>query len=447
MATNKIFTFKHGIHPETHKERTSEKSIERMPFSEQYLLPLSQHIGKPSKPIVQKKQKVRRGEMIAEPDGFVSVALHSPVDGVIEDIGLYLGPQGTEQPAIKIKTDLYSSQQFLIGKPIKLDDLNLASFTDHLQKAGIVGLGGAAFPAHVKFSIPKDKKCEIFMLNGCECEPYLTSDDRIMTEEAEKVLDGMMIVNQFLGAKRMVIAVEDNKIDAIIALEEAARINNWPIEVLALQTKYPQGAEKMMISAILDQEVPSGKLPIDLGVMVSNVGTSVAISEYFRSGMPLIERIMTITGEALNNPSNLRINIGASLTEVLDYCGADLPNISHLILGGPMMGAVQKSLENPVVKGTSGVLVKSAEHVPINDQYNCIRCGRCVDACPLFLNPAILGIMAKKGLWDEMEEHHIMDCFECGSCSYICPSGIPLVQSFRVAKGFIREKKINEKKV
>ena len=436
----KALTFKHGIHPAENKDFTKDKPIERIPFSDTYLLPLSQHIGKPSKPIVRKGQIVKRGERIAEPDGFVSVALHSPVDGVIEDIGLYPGPRGVEQLAIKIKTDKYSSQQFIIGGPVNVDELTEKEFISHVQGAGIVGLGGAAFPAHVKFAVPEGKKVEYVMLNGCECEPYLTSDDRIMIEEPEKVLDGLMILNKFLKAPRMIIAVENNKQEAIKALQNKTKELSYPIEVLALQTKYPQGAEKMMITAILGKEVPTGKLPLDLGVMVSNVGTSVALSDYFRRGMPLIERVMTITGEAISKPANIKAHIGTSLTEVLQYCGGKPEDISHLILGGPMMGAVQKDLNNPVIKGTSGVLVKAVEHVPINEQYNCIRCGKCVDACPLYLNPAMMGIMAKKGLWSEMKDLHVMDCFECGSCSYVCPSGIPLVQSFRVAKGFIREK-------
>ncbi len=434
-------TFKHGIHPDDHKYLTKDREIERIPFSKNYLLPLQQHIGKPSIPVVKKGEYVKRGQLIAKADGFVSVALHAPVDGTIEKIERFKGPKGVEQEAISITTDLYSSQHIQTTPPPAYSELTFAEFIEHIQNAGIVGLGGAAFPSHVKFSIPKDKKCTVFMLNGCECEPYLTSDHRLMLEYAEETLEGMMILNHFLQAEQLYVAVEDNKPESIQKLIEVKNQKGYPIQIVPLKTKYPQGAEKMMITAILGQELPSGKLPIDLGVIVSNVGTSVAISQYFRSGTPLIERIVTITGESLIKPSNLLIPIGTPLREVIQYCGGEESQISHLILGGPMMGNVQKSLEVPVIKGTSGVLVKGVENVLDFQQYNCIRCGKCVEACPMFLNPAQLGTLGKKGFWEEMEEEHLFDCFECGSCSYVCPSGIPLVQTFRMAKEHLRRVK------
>lgn len=383
--------------------------------------------------------------MIAEPGGFVSVALHAPVDGTVTDIGLYPGQNGQENLSVRIKTDHFSSQQF---EPVKVPDyrqMDLPEFIRHVQNSGLVGLGGAAFPAHVKFSIPEGKRCRYLMVNGCECEPFLTSDDRLMVEYGEDLVNGMMILNHFLGAEKIYIAVEQNKPEALANLRKIVKEGDLPMEVVALKTKYPQGAEKMMIKAILGLEVPSGKLPVDIDVLVSNVGSITALSQYFSTGMPLIERVITVSGSAINRPANVMVPLGTSIRELIDWCGGIKDGVTRVLFGGPMMGMVQKSINTPVVKGTSGILVLSDREVRDLNQYNCIRCGRCIDACPLYLNPCLLGLQAKKGLWEEMEENNIMDCFECASCSYVCPSSIPLVQSFRVAKGFLREKKTRDK--
>lgn len=443
IQNNKLLTFVNGIHPKDYKELSNNCKIQRMPFVEEYTLPLGQHIGAPSKSIVQKGQYVKRGELIAESVGFVSVSLHSPVDGIVSDIGIFDTPKGDVLPGIKIKTDRFSTQQFH-QKAVDFESLDVNGFIKSIQNAGIVGLGGAAFPSHVKFAIPEGKNCKYLMLNGCECEPFLTADDRTMVEYPKQIIDGLLIVNHFLKAEKIYIAIESNKPKAIEVLSKYAEESNSNIEVVTLKVKYPQGAEKMMISAILGNEVPSGKLPIDLGVIVANVGTIKAISEYFRTGMPLIERIVTITGTSINNPTNVLVPIGTPMDEILEFCGGIKDNTARILLGGPMMGAVQKNLNVPVVKGTSGLLVLSSNEVKDFDQYNCIKCGKCLDACPLFLNPSRMGLLAKKGLWDEMLDFHVMDCFECGSCSYVCPSGIPLVQSFRVAKGILREKSIRD---
>ncbi len=440
----KTYTFNHGVHPEEFKELSDHCAIQRMPFVEEYTLPLGQHIGAPSKPLVKKGDTVKRGQIVAEASGFVSVALHSPVDGQVSDIGIFPNPNGQVVPCIKIKTDPYSPQKF-VDNPIDLDSLDTKSFIAEVQKAGIVGLGGAAFPSHVKFAIPEGKECKVIMLNGCECEPFLTADHRVMVEHAEEIIDGILILNKFLGAEKAYIGIEVNKPDAIANLDRLAKASEFPIEVVALDVKYPQGAEKMMITAIMGGEVPQGKLPIDLGVLVANVGTIKAISEYFRTGKPLIERVVTVTGTAVKNPSNILVPIGTPMNEVIELCGGITDDAARYLLGGPMMGAVQKSLETPVVKGTSGILILSNNEVKDIEEYNCVRCGKCVDACPMFLNPSMMGLLAKKGLWEEMMEYNVMDCFECASCSFACPSGIPLVQSFRVAKGFLREKQAKEK--
>ncbi|RLD22620.1 MAG: electron transport complex subunit RsxC [Bacteroidetes bacterium] len=444
LHNGKIYTFNHGVHPDDFKELSDHCEVQRMPFVEEYTIPLGQHIGAPSKAIVKKGDKVRRGQKIAEANGYVSVALHSPVDGVISEIGIFDNPNGQVLPGIKIKTDPYSTQK-IEKSPIDLDSLDTDGFISAIQDAGIVGLGGAAFPSHVKFAIPEDKECKYIMLNGCECEPFLTADHRVMVEHPEEIIDGILILNKYIKAEKAFIGIEANKPDAIEVLTKAAATSDFPIEVISLKVKYPQGAEKMLITAILGKEVPQGKLPLDLGVLVANVGTIKAISDYFRKGQPLIERIVTVTGTAIKNPANVLVPIGTPMQDVIDLCGGVTDDAARILLGGPMMGAVQKSLDVPVVKGTSGLLVLSNNEVKDFEEYSCIRCGKCVDACPLYLNPSMLGLLAKKGLWEEMLDYNVLDCFECASCSYICPSGIPLVQSFRVAKGFLREKEARSK--
>lgn len=441
---NGIASFRHGVHPEEFKSFTDTKPIERMPFVEEYVLPLGQHIGAPSVPLVKKGQYVKRGEKIATPGGFVSVALHSPVDGTVKGIELAETLTGKMVESIRIETDPYSSQLLTPSEPGDFEKMSLDEFISSVQESGLVGLGGAAFPAHVKFKIPEGKTCRYIMLNGCECEPFLTSDHRTMAEHPEAVVDGIRILNYHIKAEKAFIGIEDNKPDAIKILKEKAAASDFPIEVVPLKVKYPQGAEKMLITAILDKEVPSGKLPLDVEVLVSNVSSIAALSDWFRQGKPLIERVVTVTGPAIKRPANVLVPIGTSMREVVRHCGGVNSQELRMLLGGPMMGMVQRSLDIPVVKGTSGMLMLTGEEVGMMDEYSCIRCGRCVDACPMFLNPSTLGMLAKKGLWEEMEENYVMDCFECGSCSFVCPSNIPLVQSFRVAKGILRERQAKE---
>lgn len=438
-------SFRNGVHPREYKDLSDHCAIERMPFIEEYTLPLSQHIGAPSKAIVQKGQKVRKGQMIAEPVGFVSVGLHSPVDGTITAIDLFEHPNGQLLPAVRIKPDPFSTQKNSDEVPIPLDGLNTEDFISAVQMAGIVGLGGAAFPAHVKLKIPEGKNCRYLVVNGCECEPFLTADHRLMVEHPSEVIDGIRIMQHFLDVEKIFIGIETNKMDAIKVLREEAGKSELPIEVVPLKVKYPQGAEKMLITAILEKEIPSGKLPLDLETLTYNVGTVVAISNYFRKSEPLTDRIVTVTGTAIKRPANVRVPIGTPMRAVVELCGGITHDAARILLGGPMMGIVQKSLDAPVIKGTSGILVLTENEVRDIDQFSCIRCGRCLEACPLFLNPSLLGSLAKKGLWEEMAENNVMDCFECASCSYVCPSGIPLVQSFRVGKAMIRE--LNSKEV
>jgi len=438
-------TFRHGVHPEEYKQLTDSCRVERMPFVDEYILPLSQHLGAPNIPLVQKGSKVKRGQKIAAANGFVSVALHSPVDGTVSGIALTEHPNGQMMQSIIIKADPFSTQQLTPTFPKPYEDMDVKEFIAAVQEAGIVGLGGAAFPAHVKFSIPEGKTCRYIMINGCECEPFLTSDHRTMVEYPDEVIDGIRILMHFIKAEKTFIGIETNKPEAINILHERSVASGLPVEVVPLKVKYPQGAEKMLITAILDKEVPTGKLPLDVETLVTNVSSVAAISQLFRKGQPLIERIVTVTGTAVKRPSNVLVPFGTPMRNVVELCGGITSDAARILLGGPMMGMVQKSLDIPVVKGTSGILILTAEEVRDLSQYNCIRCSRCVEACPMFLNPSLLGLLAKNGLWEEMEENHVMDCFECGCCSYVCPSAIPLVQSFRVGKGIIRERIVREK--
>lgn len=437
-------TFKRGSHPEHHKELTEQLPIERMPFVEEYTLPLSQHIGAPSLPVVQKGQRVKRGEMIAKPGGFVSTALHSPVTGTVTALELSEHPNGETLPAIKIKADPFATQCFEQQESINYREIDTKDFVPLVQSAGIVGLGGAAFPSHVKFFIPDGKRCQFLMINGCECEPYLTSDHRVMVEQAPQLIQGIFILAGFLGTKKTYIGIEANKPDAIEMLSELARQQDIPIEVVPLQVKYPQGAEKMLITAVLKKEVPSGKLPLDVETVVSNVGTVVALANYFTKSEPLVERVITVTGSGIKRPANLLVPIGTPIQDIIKVCGGLSEKTTRVLLGGPMMGVAQKSLNVPVLKGTSGLLALTNEEVQEVQLYKCIRCGRCLQACPIFLNPSQLGLLARKRLYEEMQEMNLMDCMECACCSFVCPSGIPLVQSFRVAKAILREKEAKQ---
>jgi len=434
-------TFRHGIHPEEFKNLTAHLSVERMPFVDEYTVPLSQHTGAPSIPIVRKGQYVKRGEMVAKPGGFVSVAQHAPVSGTVTSIELADHPNGFLVESIKIKADPFSTQTVPQNEPLAWNRMDFKEFITEVQKAGLVGLGGASFPAHVKFSIPDGKKCRYIIANGCECEPFLTSDHRIMLEYASELVQGLTILRHFLPAEKVFIGIEDNKSDAVDVLKSEIKKQNCDFEIIPLKVKYPQGAEKMLIKAVLKKEVPSGKLPIDVESLVSNVGTLVALSQYFMNSVPLIERVVTVTGTALRRPANLMVPVGTPIRDVIEWCGGVTDEAIRILLGGPMMGIAQKTLDTPVTKGISGILVLTENEVQDLTTYKCIRCGRCVEVCPMFLNPSLMGLFARKEMYDDLEQMHVLDCFECASCSFVCPSGIPLVQSFRVAKGIIRERK------
>jgi electron transport complex protein RnfC len=302
-----------------------------------------------------------------------------------------------------------------------------------VKDAGVVGLGGAAFPTHVKLTPPEGAELDTLILNGCECEPYLTSDHRTMAEYPDRVLLGTRIMMMCLGVRRAMIGIEKNKPDAIEALT-AALPSDLDITVHPLTVKYPQGAEKMLIDALLKREVPSGKLPLDAGVVVQNVGSIAAIAEVFETGLPLVERIVTVTGKGIRRPSNLIVPVGTKLRDLIAMCDGLKEDAFEIVFGGPMMGASQANLDVPLLKGTSGVVVLSEEECRRAETHACIRCGHCLDACPIFLNPQHLGALARAGRYEEMNDYHLADCMLCGCCSYTCPSNIPLSQLFQMAK-------------
>lgn len=431
-------TFRHGVHPEERKGATRALPIRRVPFVGEYILPLSQHTGAPSMPLVAPGQRVQRGEMIAAPDGFVSAALHTPVTGTVSGIELRPHPDGMPQPAIIIRTDPYASQQDHFVCPPPLSELTPDQAVDVLKNAGIVGLGGAAFPAHVKVRLPEGKSADTVILNGSECEPYLTCDHRVMVERAEAVVEGLRIKMRITGAEHGLIGVEDNKPDAIERLREVTEAMP-DIDVVALAVKYPQGAKQLMIDTLLHRRVRRGGRSVDLGVVIHNVATAAAVADYFATGRPLIERVVTVAGRGIRRPGNYLVPIGTPVRDVVEFCGGLDESTSRVVTGGPMMGMPQKTLDVPVIKGTPGILALPAQDVSTVEEQPCIRCGRCVDACAMFLNPSHLVVAARAGDVERLKALQLGDCFECGSCAYSCPSGIPLLQLLRMGKQIVRK--------
>ncbi len=435
-------TFPHGVHPRECKESTEAKATRRLPFADEMRIPLSQHLGAPAKPIVREGQEVVRGEPIAEPGGFVSVPMHAPATGVVERIALAPDHRGGMSPSIFLRLYPSASQEILYGAPQDIDGLSPKELVSAVQATGVVGLGGAAFPTHVKLAVPEGKHVDTVIANGCECEPYLTTDHRVMLEQPGHIMDGLRIVMRAVGAERAIIGVEENKLDAVEKLRESVPAG-LPVTVEPLRVKYPQGAEKMLAKALLGREIPSGGLPADAGVAVFNVATLAQVGDLLPKHQGLIERVVTLTGPGLARPGNYLIALGTPLRFALEQAGFD-GHVSQVILGGPMMGATAASLDLPLTKGITGIVVMRPEDVlPPKKIYPCIKCGACLEACPMRLNPSRLGVLARKGMFQEMDERfHLRDCFECGCCSYVCPANIPLVQHFRIAKAQNRKRSV-----
>ena len=434
-------TFRHGVHPPDHKALTAGLPIRRLDFPEEIVLPLRQHTGKPARPVVREGDRVERGDTIAEADGHMSVPVHASAAGRVTAIGLWPNPDGTHATAVRIAVERYSPQALRPRIIPEWQGLSREKLIAAVKDAGVVGLGGAAFPAHVKLAPPPEFPIDTLVVNGCECEPYLTTDHRTMVEYPERVQLGIRIMLKCLGAKRAVVGIERNKPDAAAAIRATLPVD-LDVSVLELRVKYPQGAEKMLIKAVLGREVPSGRLPMNVGVVVQNVASLATIAEVFETGLPLIERIVTVTGRGIREPANLIVPVGTKLRDLLDACGGLTPDAREILFGGPMMGIAQADLDVPITKGITGVIVLAEEECKTQASWACVHCGHCLDACPVFLNPQSLGALARAGRYEEMEANHLVDCMVCGSCSYVCPSNIPLSQLFVAAKAQVRRLKV-----
>jgi len=438
-------TFAHGIHPPEHKESTSSLPIRRLPFSPELIVPLSQHAGAPAVPCVNEGQEVVRGEPIAKAGGFVSVPMHAPATGVVAGIERRLGAKGDAVRSIVIRTYMGASQEVLYGATQNVDAMTPKELIQAVQDTGVVGLGGDAFPTHVKLAVAEGRRIDTVIVNGCECEPYLTTDHRVMVEYADEIHAGVKIVQKAVGAARTIIATEDNKLDAAKALKSAARIAPTT-SIAVLKTHYPQGAEKMLAKVVLGREVPSGGVPADVGVAVFNVATLAQLGELLPKRQGLIERVVTITGPGVAHPGNYLMALGTPLSFALKHAGLR-PDATEVIFGGPMRGPAVADPDVPITKSIAGILVLTEAETSKRPTkvYPCIACGRCVEACPIHLNPSRLGLLARSGLYETMESgFHLDDCFECGCCTYVCPSHIPLVQMFRIGKQMNRQRKASQ---
>ncbi len=423
-----------GIHP--HDNKISKASmIEPMPLQGKVVIPMSQHIGAPAIAVVAKGDKVKVGDIIGKSAGFVSSNIHSSVSGTVTAVDAQLDGANIRKMAVTIavEDDVWNEEIDRSADVVYECNLSPKDIVAKISQAGIVGMGGATFPTHVKLSIPDGKRAECIIINGVECEPYLTADHRVMLERAEEMLIGVDILCKAVGVNKAYIGIENNKPDAIAHLNS---VNKFPhISIVPLKVQYPQGGEKQLIDAVIGRAVPSGALPIEVGAVVQNVGTALAVYEAVQKNKPLLERVVTVTGKSVENPKNLLVRIGTSVESILDYCGYDKEATSKVIGGGPMMGRAMCNIAAPVTKGSSGILLMEEALAKRDESSSCIRCGKCVDVCPMGLEPFLISVMSKKGMFDELVEHLPNDCIECGSCSYTCPASIPLLDYIRVGKG------------
>ena len=426
-------SFRGGIHPPYHKERTKNVPAGVGEEPKSVAIPMSLHIGAPCKPTVKRGDYVYLGQKIGEAQGFVSAPIHSSVSGTVKSVGEMPHPNGDNVMSVVIESDGQNSVDPSIKPYESYTSYSPKEIIDIIREAGIVGLGGATFPTHVKLSVPPDKNVDCVILNGAECEPYLTADDHLMQMRPDKVVTGLKIAMRAVGVDKGYIGIEDNKPEAIEKIQAAIGTDD-NIELVSLATKYPQGAEKQLITAITGREVPSGGLPADAGVVAMNVGTAAQIATTFETGMPLYQRFLTCTGDAVKNPRTLEVKIGVKLQEVIDQCGGFVEEPGKVIMGGPMMGVSQFSTDVSVMKGTSGILCLTKAAAYISEPSVCIRCGRCVSACPIHLEPLYLASFAEHGRFDKCDDYHILDCIECGSCAFSCPAKRTLVSSIRMGK-------------
>jgi Na+-translocating ferredoxin:NAD+ oxidoreductase subunit C len=436
-------TFPHGVHPPDRKELAENVAIEVLPYPKKVVLPLQQHIGAPCAPLVKPKQEVVMGERVAKGEGFVTSSVHSPVCGVVKKAEMTTLSNGRHLEAVVISTEgeqlsgraLWDA---LYGGDWPLDaiaSMKPEDISTTIRTSGIVGLGGAAFPTHVKFTPNEKKPIHTLVVNGCECEPYLTTDYRLMVEAPMAIIAGALLKARAVNAKQIFIGIEDNTPEAISVMKEAAK--GTGVRIVAVKTKYPQGSEKQLIKAALDLAVPLGGLPGDVGVAVSNVATAAAVAMAVLRNRPLTHRVLSVTGGGIVSPKNLLVPLGTAMGEVLDYCGGLRPDAARIVAGGPMMGFAFTDPATPITKGTSGITVLTHEELSDGKSTTCVRCGRCVDVCPMNLVPTKLAAASRFKNLDLARRYNITACFECGSCVFICPAGLPLVQNIRTGKALL----------
>lgn len=423
-----------GVHPEENK-LSADKAIETLPLPGKVYVPVSQSLGAPSKVVVEKGAIVKTGQLIAKGESFISANVHSPVSGKVAKIDEVIDASGYKRQAVFIDVEGDEWDESIDRSPEIIREISAGRDTivRKINEMGVVGLGGATFPSHVKLMVPDGKKAEYLLINGVECEPYLTSDHRLMLERGEEMLIGIQILKKALGVNKAFIGIENNKPDAISHLKTLC-IKFEGIEVVPLKVKYPQGGEKQLIKAVVNREVPSGKLPIEVGCVVNNVGTAFAVYEAIQKNKPLIERVVTVTGKSVSKPANFMVRIGTPVSALIDQAGGLPDDTGKVISGGPMMGKALTSLDAPVVKGTSGILIMPENESRRAPQVNCIRCGRCITVCPMGLEPVLLAQLSENQLFERTEKERIMDCIECGSCHYTCPAGRPLLDYLRLGK-------------
>jgi electron transport complex protein RnfC len=423
-----------GIHPPENK-LTANESIRYLPIPESVTIPVSQHIGAPATVIVNKGDYVKTGQVIATNEGFVSSNIHSSVSGKVNKIGTIIDTTGYKQTAVFIDVEGDEWIGTIDRSDEIITEINLSpeEITKRCLESGVVGLGGATFPSHVKLSVPAGKKCNLLIINGVECEPYLTSDHRLMLERGEEILIGVTILMKALRVEKAMVGIENNKTDAIDHLTKLAT-GFKEITVHALKVKYPQGAEKQLIKALINKEVPSGHLPIDVGTVVHNVGTAFAVYEAVQKNKPLFERVVTITGKSLTRPGNYFVRTGTPIRKLIEAAGGLPEDTGKIVNGGPMMGKAVNNIDVPVVKGTSGIVLFPRKESERSEIKTCIRCAKCISACALNLEPYLLMTLSEKGLFERAEKERITDCMECGSCSFICPASRPLLDYIRLGK-------------
>ncbi len=427
-----------GVHPHDNKIYSAHQPITECALPSKAIIPLVQHIGAPAQPVVEKGQKVKVGELIAKAGGFVSANIHSPVSGTVAKIDSTTDAWGMRMPAIfiDVEGDEWLETIDRSTDVVRECTLDPKEIIDRISAAGVVGLGGACFPTHVKLMPPPGKKAEVLIVNGVECEPYLTCDHQLMLEHGEEIIVGIQILMRALGIDKAVIGIEKNKPDAIARMRELAA-RTLGISVQPLKLKYPQGGEKQLIDACIGRQVPSGALPIEVGAVVDNVATIYAVYEAVQKRKPLISRVMTVTGKSLQKPGNYSVRFGTPLSQVVEMAGGVPEDTGKIIGGGPMMGRAMNNIDMPSNKRVSGLLFLPESESRRVEPENCIRCGKCVSACPMGLEPYLLSKQAQMQMWDEMEKHDVMDCIDCGCCLFTCPSHRPLLDYIRMGKATV----------